>query len=879
MNNKALKNEGYENYDRQKVELLAPAGNFEALRAAVENGANAVYLGGKVFNARASAVNFDLSELEKAVAYAHERLVKVYITVNILIADSEFPDLIQYIYNLYSIGVDAVILQDLGTASFISDVLPELEIHASTQMTQNNSFGVNLLQKMGFSRVILARETSAQEMKVISGKTSLKLETFVHGALCISYSGQCFMSSFIGARSGNRGRCAQPCRMVYKLVDQHGQDLLDDGKKGAHLLSPRDLNLIEELDRLKEAGISSLKIEGRMKRPEYVATVVRLYRQALDKAEEGADELIDERNRYELTQIFNRDFTTGYLEGYKGTGMMSFTRPNNRGTMLGRITDVKGSRFKIKLDNELSIGDGIEIWTGKGREGLTVNTIFNESGSKKIEAASAGESVILEYAGRLNKGDRVFKTHDEELIEKARYSFREGKETRKRPLKMYVRGSIGKKLELEAQEGKSKVIVCSEMAAEEAHKRPLTEEFLEKQLSRLGTTPFYLDDLKVCIEGNLMIPVSEINEMRRAAVEELLSYNQKKITVSPQEYEIRVNHWHNDLQIRLQTAVRKGRPGELSELPEEYKVASAVSNYELFKSALKAGAKRIILGGEHWRTRSYVSISQLKQAVSAAMSEGVQLIWRLPRISNQAQSETLFEQLKEASGWENRPTVMAANLAEIEMLGLIDGSWEFETDHFIHVFNQPTLLWLLGKGAKKAAYSLELSLNQISEISLKNKTELTVFGDMETMITEFCLPEAVLNNCKSQDQKEIKACSGGSCSMPCSKGPYFIQDRLNYAFPIETDRECRMHIFNSRRLNLLTELDKIADTGIRSIRLELVRAEPPQAEKTIKIFKDVWENREASLQDVTKTGDYMKKLESLFPEGFTKGHFYRGVLS
>jgi len=268
------------------MELLAPAGGFEALKAAVENGANAVYLGGKSFNARASAANFDLEELEKAVKYAHEREVKIYVTVNILIADSEIPELIAYLYNLYLIGVNAVILQDLGVADLMQAILPEMEIHASTQMTINNSWAVKHLEKAGFARVVLARENSAAEMKVIGDSTSLDLEVFVHGALCISYSGQCLMSSFIGGRSGNRGRCAQPCRLPYQLVDLKEKNVLQEKNLGEHLLSPKDLNLIEELFQLKNSGVNSLKIEGRMKRPEYVATVTRVYRKALDFIEQ-----------------------------------------------------------------------------------------------------------------------------------------------------------------------------------------------------------------------------------------------------------------------------------------------------------------------------------------------------------------------------------------------------------------------------------------------------------------------------------------------------------------------------------------------------------------------------------------------------------------
>ncbi|MFA6808172.1 MAG: U32 family peptidase, partial [Eubacteriales bacterium] len=456
---------------RNKMELLAPAGSYEALRAAVENGADAVYLGGKSFNARASAENFDPDELEKVVKFAHERQVKIYITVNIIVADSEFEELIEYLYNLYNIGVDALIIQDLGVAALVRSILPEMKMHASTQMTQNNSYGLKHLEKMGFSRVILARETTAEEIESIVEQTTMDVEIFVHGALCICYSGQCFMSSYIGGRSGNRGRCAQPCRMAYQLVNKKGENQLENNKVGDHLLSPRDLNLSGYLEELKNIGVTSLKIEGRMKKPEYVATAVRIYRSALKSIE------LSTQDKYELTQIFNRDFTSGYFKGFQGSDLMSFNRPNNRGTKLGRITSVSEGRMSIKLEANLNLGDGIEIWTGKGREGITVNKIYDMNGLKTRDSATSGNTIQVDYIGFANSGDRVFKTHDDQLIEKAKQSFREGKETRRRALTMEVSGCVGKKLVLLATDGETNTTVYSAQPVEEAHNRPLTAEY------------------------------------------------------------------------------------------------------------------------------------------------------------------------------------------------------------------------------------------------------------------------------------------------------------------------------------------------------------------------------------------------------------------
>lgn len=850
----------------KKIELLAPAGSFEALKAAVENGADAVYLGGKLFNARASAANFDLDELKKAITYAHEREVKVYVTVNILVGDSEFSELTDYLYDIYSLGADAVIVQDLGVAHFIRSVLPEMEIHASTQMTQNNSFGLRQLEKIGFARVVLARETSATEIEEITQQCKLEVEVFVHGALCISYSGQCLMSSYIGARSGNRGRCAQPCRLPYQLVDGKGKDQLTGSSTGEHLLSPRDLNLAENLAELKRIGVTSVKIEGRMKRPEYVATVVRIYRKALDKLEhkEQKDKLLDESDKYELTQIFNRDFTTGYFKGYQGREMMSFSRPNNRGTRLGRITEIRNNRMILKLDNKLSQGDGIEIWTGRGREGMTVDRIFTLT-DKTVEGALAGESVSLDYSGYARVGDRVFKTHDAQLIEQARLSYQEGKETRKRLIRMKLSGKAGEKLLLQAWDRDKRSGAYSLTEAQEARKRPLEYEYLLKQLGRLGNTPLSLGELEVDLKGEVIIPVSELNEMRREVVENLLSGTKLEPSVDIQTYKERIKKWKNNIFSSLKDKQDKPKPNK--------SLSVAIRDYELIESLIRAGADRIILGGESWRSQAPITLNKLQSSLTACREKGVELIWRLPRITNEDQALKLEEELIKISSWQFRPTIMAANLAGIEMIQEIDSSWAWETDHFLHVYNKAALSWVLGAGAVRASLSSELNNVQLHHLILPSQTEILVFGDMEMMVSEYCPIEATL----SSDGKPAENCKK-QCGTPCHKDEYFLQDRLSYRFPIETDRTCRMHIFNAKRLNLLTELATMTEMGIKNIRLELIRVTPHQAEITTRIFNDLWNEKQSAINR-EKVLDGMRELENVYPEGFTKGHFYRGVLS
>ncbi|ODA39769.1 U32 family peptidase [Desulfosporosinus sp. BG] len=841
------------------LELLAPAGGFEAFKAAVENGADAVYLGGKSFSARASAANFDLEDLQKAVRYAHERQVKVFVTVNILIADQEFQELVDYLYSLHEIGVDAVILQDVGVAELIHTILPEMETHASTQMTVNTSWGVQHLESLGFSRVVLARETSADEMKVIAKNTPLDVEVFVHGALCIGYSGQCLMSSFIGGRSGNRGTCAQPCRMTYQLVNKEKENLLTTKNPGEHLLSPRDLNLAEELAELKRIGIYSLKIEGRMKRPEYVATVIRIYRQALKRMEDQLEAdavgpLLTSSEHQELLQVFNRDFTSGYFRENLGAELMSYSRPNNRGTRLGRVARLESGRLSLKLEAALHSGDGIEFWTGRGREGVTVGSIWRDQ--TEVEEGKPGETIQIEFFGMAQPGDRVFKTNDALLMEKARESFQEGREQRKGPLNMRLVGRVGDKLRLEVIESGRRVTVYSTGLAQKALKRPLTWDYAFQQLGRLGTTPFWLNELELEIEEGTMLPVSDLNEMRRSAVEELL----KEVPcqrIARQTYRQRVEKWKQRLA-EDRASLRE------TVIP---RISVAVSDKETLQAALKAGAKRVLIGGEHWRSRRGFSLEEIRNSFEICRKQGIDCAWRLPRILNQAQSSSLLLDLKKAAEWDRKPKLMISNLGELEILKTVDENWPFEVDYSLNVFNEASLAYFWRRGAKKVTLSPEVHHEQLAHLAKWPAVELLAFGDLEMMVSEYCPIGSTLGGKK-----------GERCAGTCVKEPHYLRDRLRYDFPVETDQECRMHLFNVKILNLYEELAQIRRMGISTVRLQLTRQTPEQVRQIVRLFVEAWDTLCENKKFSWTSEEGMSELTSLFPEGFTKGHFFRGVL-
>ncbi|MBQ3725756.1 MAG: U32 family peptidase, partial [Selenomonadaceae bacterium] len=389
------------------VELLAPAGSFEALRAAVEAGADAVYLAGEKFGARAYAENFAGEQLLKAVEFAHLRGVAVHVTVNTIIADEERDEFAAYIKFLRRANVDALLVQDLGAAALAKELAPEIPLHASTQMTIHNSEGVRVLARLGFTRAVLSRELTLREIEKICRDSPIETEIFIHGALCVCWSGQCLMSSLIGGRSGNRGRCAQPCRLPYELVDAGGKNLLNGA--GKFLLSPKDLNTLELLPRLIQTGVTSLKIEGRMKRPEYVATVVKVYRDALDK------NFSTDEDRRKLAQIFNRDFTTAYLEKNPGKNLISDMRPNNRGVLIGRVVEVARDKITLKFSEKISAGDQVEIWVKVG--GRVTFTV------EDFEMRGELCTIKIPSTRGVRVHDRAFKIFDAELTAEARKFF------------------------------------------------------------------------------------------------------------------------------------------------------------------------------------------------------------------------------------------------------------------------------------------------------------------------------------------------------------------------------------------------------------------------------------------------------------------------
>lgn len=411
--------------EKDLPELLSPAGNFEAVIAAVENGADAIYLGLKNFNARRQAENFDFGELGEAVDYAHSKGVKVYLAFNILIKNSELQEALENVVKAYHLGVDAVMLQDFGLSYLLRKHYPEVPLHASTQMNVHNLSQLKFLEKMGFRRVILSRELSLSEISFLCKNTYLEVEVFIHGALCFSYSGQCLFSSLVGGRSGNRGLCTQPCRLSYELWSEKGKE----ETLGPYLLSTSELMTLSKLKDLWGAGVRAFKIEGRMRSPEYVAAATRVYRQVLNKLKKGEREnLLSLKQKIEiLEEVFNRGFNCAYLEGKSGNELMSYNRPNHRGVFLGRVTFVNQytGEVGLRLRKSLSVGDEVEFWVKKGgRVALKVERI-KVGREEKTKALEGERAVLFPTAGRhrIRVGDRVFRKHNAFLMKEIRKSY------------------------------------------------------------------------------------------------------------------------------------------------------------------------------------------------------------------------------------------------------------------------------------------------------------------------------------------------------------------------------------------------------------------------------------------------------------------------
>lgn len=756
----------------KKVELLAPAGSMESLYAAVQNGADAVYLGGAKFSARAYASNFDEENMIKAVEYCHLYNVKIYITVNTLIKEDEIKEAIEYIKFLYEIGVDALIIQDTGLAELIRRNFPDFEIHASTQMTVHNGEGALFLKNLGFSRIVLSRELSLEEIKHISKDLDIETEIFVHGALCISYSGQCLMSSLIGGRSGNRGRCAQPCRLPYEIINK------TTGKMGkGYLLSPKDICTIENIHHLIDSGTSSLKIEGRMKRPEYVAGVVSAYRKAIDKAYNRGQLTIDngqlkaerfelDQEKKKLLQLFNREgFSKAYLFGNTGREMMAYKFPKNTGIEIGKVN----RDMTIELKENISLQDGIRF----GDDGFTIFKIVK--GSKNVEEAFVGDRVKLKPA-KYKPGDILYKTSDVKLLDALSESYR-NIYGRKNNLKVKVNFKVGEPFTIETKY-KDKDFVVEGEEVEKALKKPMEKEQVINKINKTGDTAFNFEEISFENFEDGFIPVSSINAVRRELIDSISNHIKREGKKSLNKgLDFNINY-KKELKNEINSPLVIVTTNNQLKAAEECNIDNIA--VEIFMRECDIDLKNIKCSNLFIKTPSI--IKDEFNTVCRKIEES------LPHIKG----------------------IITSNLGIINKFKektLIIG------DYKLNNFNSYSLEFYKNM-LNIATISVELNKKEISNLAKKASLPcaLIVYGKTELMVSEYCAIGSVFGGKNNKD----------GCSGECKKGNFVLKDRMGEEFPIKTDKYCKSHVYNGAAINLIPNLDEIKTLNIDLLRLDFV---------------------------------------------------------
>ena len=750
----------------KNVELLAPAGSMESLIAAINNGADAIYLGGSKFSARAYASNFDNETMMKAVDYAHSYGVKVYVTMNTLLKQNELKEALKYVGYLYEIGVDALIIQDTGLINLSKKVYPQFELHASTQMTVHNGEGALYFREKGLQRIVLSRELSLDEIKHISTDLGIETEIFVHGALCVCYSGQCLMSSMIGGRSGNRGRCAQSCRMQYTLKGE------TSGEKKGYLLSPKDTCLIEDIDAIIKSGTSSLKVEGRMKKPEYVAGVTQNYRKAIDKVEKNTKFDLN-KGRNQLAQLFNRQgFAKAYL--YKNTGkdMMSFNYAKNTGIFIGKVQD----NGEVILEEDVALGDGIRFED----DGFTLSKIMIKG--KEVKEAHKGDRVKLFPTGGYKKGYRLFKMSDKKLFDELHDYVKPYK--RKILLTGEVEFKVNAPIILKTVFNGKEYKVYGDVI-EEASNKPLSRERVEESLKKSGEIPYKFDNIVFSTFDEGFMRIASLNNLRRELFESILkdttsSYRRKRVmeqvNVTPSKF--------NGVLGYIYSCITKE---QLRALMEDESVKNIALNvfYSRIKGSLNKG-----------------DIKELKD-----INHGKNIYLKIPEIIKQ-EFDFIIKIIDELS-----PYIDGIITSNAGIIRKYKDSMFIIGDYKLNIYNHEGAEFY-SEDVDIPCLSLELNRKEIKEVmkDIQCKVGVNIYGKTELMVSEYC-PVGSTFGTKSAKKE---------CSMPCIKDNFTLIDRMNEKFRVLCDNHCRSHILNSLPINLIEEAEEMKTFNIENFRIDFL---------------------------------------------------------
>mgnify|MGYP004655995229 FL=1 len=765
------------------IELLSPAGDFECLKSAVQNGADAVYFGASSFSARAFASNFDDDVLEKAITYAKLRGVKTNLALNTLIKNNEMSEAIEIAKRAYSYGIDAIIVQDLGLARYLIKHFPDLAIHASTQLSVHNLDGVLKLQELGFSRVVLSRELSLQEIEHICKNSNVEIEVFVHGALCISYSGQCLFSSMIGGRSGNRGQCAQPCRLPYELISSDtnitSSKLKSQKDSSYHtidkgyLLSPKDLCGLDYLPELIKAGVSCLKIEGRMKTPEYVATVTRIYRKYLDitlnsKFDQQTNLATD---KHDLLQVFNRGgFSNGHLSSSPNKDLIFKEKSNNMGIFLGRISNFNPNKGHITFTtaDTLSVGDKIGIENKKHETSLYTISELMINNKNMPQVLSGNKVKIGRMKGDISVGYKIYKMSDKQLTSSALETI--NKENRKINLncKLTVKKDLPIELIISDNSGFS-VNVTSDVMPESAINSPISKDRLIAQITKTNNTPFQFDNIEIDLDDGLFIKgISCINELRRNA----LSQYEEKLVSSFRRNVDTINFKYNSSSISHSTFK-----------PKKVSVLLNLINKDFDYSNLQ-NVDNIYIPFKFFVLKDFAPIIQ-------KINEKFNTYIYMPTIIRNNYTTLIKNNLPNILNTYNIKGFVLSNIGNFELLKQYKGKYDFICNYTFNIFNNLTINEL---SCNTVTLSPELNETDITNIincdnttSSMPKKELIVYGRIPLINSNYCLLGKT-NKCYS------------SCAHQCnSSNKFYLKDRLGFLFRVIPDNvETVTTIYNNK---------------------------------------------------------------------------------
>lgn len=825
-------------------ELLAPAGDWEALRAAVANGADAVYFGLSNFNARHRAHNFALDELPEVMNYLRSHAVRGYVTFNTLIFSDELAEAASFIQAIARAGADAIIVQDLGLAALSKRIAPSLAVHGSTQMTLTEPAGIEFVKQLGVERVILARELGISDIEQIAQGTAMPLEVFVHGALCVAYSGQCLTSEALGGRSANRGQCAQACRLPYDLfVDGSHRELGDR----SYLLSPQDLAAYDLVDKLAELGLVSLKIEGRLKSAEYVAMATQTYRAAIDAARQQQPFELGPDQRRELAQSFSRGFNHGFLSGINHQVLVEGRFPKSRGVRLGRVVEKKKASVIVEFDPEyaqspLAPGDGLVFDEGhpeqdeQGGRVFHVTPLSGAGSALRAEVSFAREAV---NTAAIALGAIVWKTDDPALRRRLQQSLRTDK-ARRRPIALLVQGQLGGALHVRVTDlSGAEVAVSWPGPLQAAHKHPLTADLLCEQFGRLGETNFELADIRLDVAEPVMAPKSVLNDLRRRAVEALN----------------RAIHSAGSHAITDATALDRWRSAIRSEQPSAG-AANEASRMHVLVRSLEQLAGVLAWHAEQGALSSiwcdFEDVRRYRQAVVQAREAGVPVGVATLRIMKPGETGFLHHIIR-----AEPDSVLVRNLGSLMFLQQHAPHLPLIGDFSLNIANELTADLLLATGLERIVPSYDLNWEQFEALARRSRAErfeVVVHQHLPMFHMEHCVFAALLS--QGKDWRD--------CGRPCDHHRVELRDRVGAAFPVLADTGCRNTVYNAVAQSAAEYIPRMQGLGIRHFRVELLREAGSEIGAVLKQYASVLSGEESGRST-------WRQLQVLNQLGVTRG--------